>query len=181
MSLAEAHVGTRSIIAVSPSESERNLWDRCPNETAKAFHAFTLYRDAGFERSIRRLAESLHKSHQRMYQLSVRYNWRDRVRAWDDFQDQLSQIETIKQRVELGRTSLMLAHAMTTKAQQGMAALAVVTKNGMLGIKPRDLISLIEASFRVQNRLLGSADQDQVAKIEVYFGDAESVLPSEQE
>lgn len=58
-------------------------WDRQPNETAKAYAAFTIYRDMGSNRTVRATAEELTKSEQLIKTWSGKHRWVERVSAWD--------------------------------------------------------------------------------------------------
>src|SRR5690606_17214461 len=58
-------------------------WERQTGETAKAYHAFSLYRDQGLDRSLTAVAEELDVSKQHVGQWSTKYNWVERVSAWD--------------------------------------------------------------------------------------------------
>jgi hypothetical protein len=62
------------------------LYDREPDEAARAFAAWTVYRDLGSDRSLRKAAEMLGKSEGYVGQLerwSSRFGWVDRARASD--------------------------------------------------------------------------------------------------
>lgn len=58
-------------------------WDIQEGESAKAYEAFAVYRDLGAERSIERVAETLHKDHTFLRKWSARYQWVERARAFD--------------------------------------------------------------------------------------------------
>jgi len=68
--------------------SEHESWHRQPGETAKAFHAFVLYRDMlPKERSLEKVREKLGKSagYQRWIETwSSRFSWVSRATAHDD-------------------------------------------------------------------------------------------------
>src|ERR1035441_1161860 len=70
-----------SLQATDPVES-RELWDKRPDETAKAFGAFVLYRDAE-RRSFKIVGDQLNCSPQNIYQWSSRFDWRGRYDAFD--------------------------------------------------------------------------------------------------
>ena len=63
------------------------FWERQPNESAKAYHAFTLYRDAGITRSLRKVVgEHFGGSTGKLRQLekwSSENLWVSRVEAYD--------------------------------------------------------------------------------------------------
>ncbi len=67
-------------------------WTKRPDESAKAFAAFQAYRDQPpMERSLRRVADALARSHQLIAGWSSKHAWVSRVTAWDREQDRLLQ------------------------------------------------------------------------------------------
>jgi hypothetical protein len=75
---------------------------------------------------------------------------------------------------------------MQTKALRGFQTLETVRmlkdpvtgeEKEELAIKPGELLHILEAVHRLSKDLLGKADKDQVAKIEVIFG----AVPPEEE
>ena len=169
-----------STIAVNPSDSaERNPWDKRPEEGSKAFHAFTIYRDMGFERTCTAVAKQLNRAIQLISRWKGKYDWKTRVDAYDQFQDELAQRANVNDRAEFHKAALTIAKAMQFKALQGIQALQTVQetttpagKTMRLAIKPNDLIRLLESSHKIQRNVLGREDEDHVARIEVTFGDA---------
>lgn len=70
--------------------SELMPWEQQPEETAKAYAAFCIYRDLGAGRTIPKLREEFGKTSgkkplsERQYEsYSSRYRWSERVAAWD--------------------------------------------------------------------------------------------------
>jgi hypothetical protein len=182
-----------TISAITPAESECSSWDRLPGESSKAFHAFTIYRDLGLDRSVKGVVTKWNKSQSLIYRWSVKYNWKLRVQEWDTYQDQLGQAHAIRTRLAMNKRALEIAQDMQLKALKGFAALEIVRKVKVsrkvkdeagvertveeeidkLVISPKDLVRLMESAHRLQKDLLGKADEDQVAKIEVIFGATE--------
>ena len=73
-------------------EAEAAPWDRLPDESSKAYHAFCMYLWDGYWRSLRKVADALGKSVSYESQLekwSVKYNWFDRARAFDTYVEEL--------------------------------------------------------------------------------------------
>jgi hypothetical protein len=61
------------------------IWTRLPNETAKAYMAFEVYRDMGHDRSIRKTGKILAKNHKSLAKLSRKNNWVKRANAFDAY------------------------------------------------------------------------------------------------
>lgn len=75
------------------------LWDRQPGESAKAFEAFTVYRDLGPSRSIVKTGRKLGKNRVTLEQWSSKFSWVERSAAWDGEQDRVArqaQLDEIK-------------------------------------------------------------------------------------
>jgi hypothetical protein len=177
---------TQIISALTPTESERNPWDQAGGESAKAFHAFTIFRDLGWDRSVKKVIEKEEKTQSLIYRWSVSHRWRERAQAWDEFQDQLSQAAAVRTRLEMNKAALMIAQTMQTKAMDGYQALQTVRtvkdpvtneEKLQLAIKPGDLLRMMESSLKISQQVLGKADEDQVASIQVIFGS----VPADQE
>ena len=67
------------------------LWDRQPDESAKAYAAFTAYRDGGPQRSLRATSKQLGRSRSLLNAWSARYGWVHRAEAYDAAQRAISQ------------------------------------------------------------------------------------------
>ena len=97
----------------------------------------------------------------------------------------------------MNKVALEIAQDMQLKSLKGFAALETVSKVKVLRkvkdeagvertveeeidklvISPKDLVRLMESAHRLQKDLLGKADEDQVANIQVIFGS----VPADQE
>jgi hypothetical protein len=84
----------------------RAPWDQQRHESTKAFHAFVLFRDGGWDRSIQKVVTQLTKSRALLSRRSREYQWKERAQAWDEFQDQLSQHQMVNQRLQMNKTTL---------------------------------------------------------------------------
>lgn len=58
-------------------------WDRQAGETSKAYAAFSIYRDLGSDRSVRRVSEELAKTQTVIKRWSAAHDWVVRAAAWD--------------------------------------------------------------------------------------------------
>jgi hypothetical protein len=72
-----------------------NIWDRQKGEPEKAFQTFTLYREMGHPRSVKRLAKQLgRRAHRRFELWSAKWDWPKRAEAYDDELDRRYQAST---------------------------------------------------------------------------------------
>lgn len=74
-------------------------WERQENESAKAYEAFSLYRDLGPERSLARVGQTLGKSRALMERWSSRHDWVDRVRGLED-RDAMLKREAVEEHIQ---------------------------------------------------------------------------------
>ena len=58
-------------------------WQQQSDESAKAYRAFTIYRDAGYQRSYRGVAQALGVSTRLIARWGGQYHWVERSRKWD--------------------------------------------------------------------------------------------------
>ena len=190
-------MGSSTVSVITPTESEHNPWDQLPEESSKAFHAFTAFRNMGWDRSVGKVVNQCRKSPSLIYRWSAAYRWSERAQEWDAFQDQLGQAQAVRTRLAMNKRALEIAQDMQLKALKGFAALETVRKVKVsrkvkdeagvertveeeidkLAISPKDLVRLMESAHRLQKDLLGKADEDQVANIQVIFGS----VPADQE
>ena len=69
----------------------QNTWDRQPGESTKAFSAFRLYLDAGYERSVQGVAQKLAKSTNTIKKWAANFNW---VARTSDYIQHMANIST---------------------------------------------------------------------------------------
>ncbi len=180
---------TEPISALSPLESKdsgHHSWDQAADEGSKAFASFAVYRDLGPERTVQKVVDKSTKHRSLIYRWALQHRWQNRVREWDEYQDQLIQAQSIRTREEMNRATLLMAQKIQSKAIEGLNTLQVVrvvkdAKTGEekleLAVKPAELIRMMQAAHEVTQQLLGKADEDKVAKIELFFG----AVPPEEE
>lgn len=66
----------------------RRVYERLPDESSKAYAAFTVYRDLGESRTIEKVQQKLSKStgyQRQLLEWSATYSWVDRATAYDDY------------------------------------------------------------------------------------------------
>jgi hypothetical protein len=76
----------------------REPWERQPEESAKAFAYFSIYRDLDpLERSIKAVAEKVERSYSTIEKACSRYGWVDRAKAWDAHCDEHKRKKRLKE------------------------------------------------------------------------------------
>ncbi|HST09087.1 MAG TPA: hypothetical protein VLL05_01825 [Terriglobales bacterium] len=76
---------------------ETQSWERLPKETEKAFRAFIIYRGLADHR-LAPVAQQLNCSVANVFRWADKYDWKERARQWDIYNDRLAQQAEIKDR-----------------------------------------------------------------------------------
>jgi len=134
-----------------------NPWDRQPGETARAWEAFTTYRDDGPARSLRRTADRLGKSHSLIEGWSVRWAWVSRCAAWDEDQERARAVELAQARRDATRRHVDLATAALERVATALEDLDPEA------LAPSDLIRWLDIAVRVERQALGMPDRIDLA------------------
>ena len=91
-------------------------WERQDSESAKAYEAFSVYRDMGADRSLAKVGQEIGKSTKMMEKWSKAHNWVERAEAWDREQDRILQKQQIEDIKKMRKRHANLAVAMLAKA-----------------------------------------------------------------
>jgi hypothetical protein len=92
-------------------ELERLPWEKLSGESAKAFHAFTIYRDLGAARSLAKVGRALGETGvagpSMVEEWSVRWRWVERSDAFDRDEDRRQREERARAIADARRTEAM--------------------------------------------------------------------------
>lgn len=149
----------------------REVWEKLPQESQKAFNAFVLYRDAE-KRSFKNVAEKLNCSPQNIFQWSSKFNWRGRCDAFDIEQDRVQRAEFARSRVRMRERHVQVARAMLNVAGHALHE----WQNRIAGKLPLDLAPetialLTKCATELERSTLGVDDeQHRPAVIKLLFG-----------
>lgn len=95
-------------------------YDIQPGESAKAYEAFALYRDAGVGRALRDVAQTHSKSVATLMAWSVRHGWAERVRAFDEDTARRATTKSLDDHATVRARQARHARVFQTKAVQRM-------------------------------------------------------------
>lgn len=107
--------------ALEKADVERYPWERQPGESPQAYGAFQQYRDAGLQRSIRKLALAGVKDRKRLGRWSSQWGWVNRAELYDLMLER----ERIASRVE-GVKEMEKRHAQLAEATLSILAMPVI-------------------------------------------------------
>lgn len=100
-------------------------WERQKGESEKAYEAFAAYRDMGEKRTFAAVAEKLGKSDTLIRRWKVRWNWQERVRAYDNELEREARAKVIKARKDMVDRHINIAMQLQKKALQALKDLSV--------------------------------------------------------
>lgn len=105
---------------MSRANTPPELWERQKGETARAYEGFTVYRDMGAGRNLRKVRQQLDRSWTTISEWSSKYEWVKRVAAWDAEQDRIARQSQIDEIKKMRKRHADLASAMLVKAARAL-------------------------------------------------------------
>lgn len=143
---------------------DREPYERQPDESTKAWYAFTIYRDLGHLRTQAKVLKQIGKSasYKRIVEIwSVKWGWGVRCRAWEDEEDKIRRAEDIKAIRSMRRRHIKLAEAMSdlgeSELRKHLAKAKGKAKKSALSSK--EIIRLIESAAKLETRSYGEPEE----------------------
>lgn len=147
---------------------EVEAWERQPDETAKAFQAFAMYRDLGpGKRSLAEVGRQLGKSKALMDRWSVRHQWVNRVTEFDAEQDRKKLLEVEELRKEMAERHARIGQQMLN----AVAKRLVGTEDGKVDpidpniLTPTELARITEVASRLERLARGEPTENVAAAL----------------
>lgn len=126
-----------------------NPWERRPGETEKAYEAFCRYRDMPCgKRLYTAVAEECKKSVSLIHRWKQKYNWNERLAAYDKDLERQRHKERRKQAAEAEKRQLRIAGMLQNKA------LAAFAKIPLEKLNARDVRELLRLAIDIERQLL---------------------------
>jgi hypothetical protein len=169
----------RLIVPVNKRSSQalQSAWDRQPQESHRAFAAFTIYRDLAGDRTYQEVAQKLHCSGANVRRWAAKWNWYSRAYEWDKYQDQKAQEAQIRERMRMAERQAQTGMTMQSIAAAEMERLRSSLETTEPGKRRRlsasEIAKFMEIGSRIERGARGEPGADSVAKIEVIFGNSE--------
>jgi len=135
-------------------------WERQSGESARAFQAFTIYRDLGPDRSITVVARKLRKQAALISRWCSQWRWVRRVEAYDSHLDALRRKAREKSIERAERRQLRISRALQAKAAERLKGLQASD------LKPRDMITAITEGIKLERLVLGQATEQISGRFE---------------
>ena len=163
---------------------QRQIWERLPGESARAWSAFQAYRDAR-NRTLSRVGETLTPkcSKQNVWRWYARWRWQERSGEFDIHQDRLHQQEMAKARTEMDKRHVQIGVAMQSIGTHALAQLQERLQEKLpLNLSVDEARSLISEGARLERTAHGPTHEDgQYCSIVVNLGDHEYDATSSEE
>ena len=123
-------------------------WERQKGESEKAYEAFAAYRDMG---------EKLGKSDTLIRRWKVRWNWQERVRAYDNELEREARKKVVADRKAMTERHIGIAMQLQKKALEALSSLSVED------MTPKDIKEYIKMATDIErlNRTLEDADSKE--------------------
>lgn len=135
-------------------------WERQNNESTQAYAAFKCYLDMGEDRSLRRVEQKLAKSHALISRWSVRWNWQERIRQYDN---EMVRAEISAKKNELSKMFQRHSGMSTMLQKKALEALKVLDIDELT---PNMILQFIIAGARLEEKALNSlilANEQKIA------------------
>lgn len=100
-------------------------WERQKGESEKAFEAFAAYRDMGPERTVSAVVKKLEKSRTLLDRWKERWDWPERVRAYDNELEKEARAKAVKDRKAMTDRHIGIAMQLQKKALEALSSLSV--------------------------------------------------------
>lgn len=139
---------------IALAEDGRDLWDRQPGESAKRWGQFTVYRDLGRTRTLKRVAERLNITHRSAQQYAWAFRWSARCEAFDRHMDEQWVAAIQERQRRIVQDHLKLAAEFHTKATEAIQALIGQTLNAT------EAVRIADAYSKLIRFALGEPDQN---------------------
>ncbi len=125
-------------------------WERQKGESEKAFEAFAAYRDMGEKRTFTAVAEKLQKSGSLIRRWKDRWEWQERVRAYDNELEKEARAKALKGRKDMTERHIGIAMQLQKKALEALKTLEVEA------MSPKDIKEFIKMATDLErlNRTL---------------------------
>lgn len=132
-------------------------WDIAPTDTVRSYAAFAQYRDMGPGRSLEQLGRDLGKTKAAMEQLSVKYGWAERVRAFDEAAAKLAAERSLEDHAAVNRRHAELGRVLQTRGAQRLAKLPPESLSGS------EAVNAVKVGAQIERDALGMAQRHELS------------------
>ncbi|USK72669.1 hypothetical protein [Peribacillus asahii] len=142
------------------AKAKKQPYERQEGESTKAFEAFSIYRDMGIERSLAKVGQQLEKSTTLLSRWSSKWNWVERVRAFDDEMDRKALIQQEKKRKDMAKRHANYATVFQQKVLERLQSMNPAE------LSTSDMIRWFEVSVKIERLSRGEPTDISSASLE---------------
>lgn len=146
----------------------QQFWERQPKESDLAWEAYQIYYQQD-RKNLTAVARAVGKSKSRICQLSKKFRWDERVRAYESvLQGQADDLimqgheEIVREQLETIRKARKIADLALTKLLERIRA-----DDPEVEIKPKDALALLKEGVLLERLLHGEATDRQESQIDI--------------
>jgi len=175
---AEAEIEALERAENAEHSGRRQVWQRWPQESAKAYAAFAKYRDLAERRTMAKVAEMSGCSSQNIERWARRWAWTNRVYAFDLVEEEKLREQMSRDRVAHHRRQIQIGQALQSVAAHGLRELqGKIEQKLPLNLAPEQLAVLLKLGDELERRGLGEDREgaSHFTRINVVLGDAEPI------
>jgi len=136
-------------------------WEQYHGESCKAFNAFRLYLGQGIDRGLRKVDEECAKSESLIRRWSARWNWRERVLAFDRFEARTIHERILSQLARIRERDLKLAESLDEKSR---LRLDTMKSDEVDRLSPMELATLIRVSADLKYKAVDVSAEEHIAE-----------------
>ena len=154
---------------------KRQVWERMPGESPKAFHAFSLYLNLAERRTLAKVAEMLGCSSTNIERWARRWAWTQRTYESDLVQEERFREQTVRDRTAHRRRQITIGQHLQSVALAGLSELRSKLEQKLpLNLTPEQIATLMKLGDEIESRGLGQDDAaSRYTRITVNLTDAE--------
>ena len=147
--------------------TERNPWDRRPEETPPAWQAFQMYRDLGLDRSQAEVGKQVGKNLNLMSRWSARHEWVTRAASWDNHLDEQRQQAAEEAMIEMGRRHADIGAAALNLVAQRLVGddVGKIKQIDANTLTPQDIARFAATFAPLEREALGGSATSEYAEV----------------
>ena len=143
------------------SNEEKHEWDRQPGESSKAYRHFCLYRDAGKERSLRKLAAVANTTSnlRQLQHWSSRWRGVDRCTDYDDYMYDQMRLQCERERLDMHKRHAKMGMLAQTLAVRKLEKVVNKIEQDQENLSPTDAARILDIGVKVERQARGESTE----------------------
>lgn len=157
-------------------QAGRQPWEKRPNEGMRAFHAFSLYRDLGYYRTHRKVADALGMAEVSIASWSSQHDWVDRVELYEVERDRRRLEAEMSSQEQARQAEGVAARALLRKALQRLQGDEEVFALDANELDASDVAKFVAEGIRIQRLALGMPTDFSKGALSMTFNEVQNLV-----